>query len=79
MHTAANPRPRSEIPAAEHGVCLLHADYHPMAGPCWGAILDWYADHKHLNDRERFDAYQAEVERRMLDTLVAKTDSNPLG
>lgn len=55
---------------ASHGMCLLHADFHPMSGDCWAACLDWSIQHQHLPEDQRRDLYQAEVERAMLDTLI---------
>jgi hypothetical protein len=54
-------------PAA--AACLLHADFHPMAPECWAATTGWYFAHGHLPDAEQRSAYQAEVERRMLNGL----------
>lgn len=51
-------------------MCLLHGDYHAMIPDCWGAALDWQLAHPHLDGPEGRDAYQAAVERRMLDLLV---------
>ncbi|MET9436968.1 hypothetical protein [Streptomyces sp. NPDC006551] len=56
--------------AATPTVCLLHADIHPMTSECWGATLDWYLAHDHLEDSEARAAYQAAVERKMLDQHV---------
>ena len=51
--------------------CLLHADFHVMESECWGATLDWYTAHQDVPEAQRRDAYQAEVERRMLNALRA--------
>lgn len=53
--------------------CLLHADFHVMSSECWGATLDWMLDHQNIPEAQRRDAYQAQVERQMLDDL------NPAG
>lgn len=52
--------------------CLLHADFHVMAPACWGAVLDWQEEHLDIPEGERRDAYQAAVERRMLNSLRAE-------
>jgi hypothetical protein len=51
-------------------MCLKHADFHVMAGPCWSVTFDWYFAHSHLPQTEARQRYQAEVERAMLDALV---------
>lgn len=51
--------------------CLLHADFHVMAPECWGSVLDWQSAHEGIPEAQRRDAYQAAVERRMLDALRA--------
>ncbi|MGW6569716.1 hypothetical protein [Streptomyces sp. NPDC054975] len=60
---AAAPRLAAFPPAA----CILHGDFHPMASECWGATVDWYFAHDHLDQMAARDAYQAAVERQMLD------------
>ncbi|QGZ53400.1 hypothetical protein GPZ77_34815 (plasmid) [Streptomyces sp. QHH-9511] len=50
--------------------CLLHAEVHPMTSTCWGTTLDWYLLHDHLEQAEARDAYQAAVEREMIDRHV---------
>lgn len=55
--------------------CLLHADFHAMGADCWGATFEFdlkqQESHPELNLQDRRDAYQAAVERRMLDQLRA--------
>lgn len=46
--------------------CLLHADFHVMRPECWGVTLRWGEAHQHVPEGQRRDAYQAEVERRIL-------------
>ena len=53
-----------------YGMCLLHADYHPMDGDCWSTCLDYNLAHQDIPEAARRDMYQAEVERAMLDTLI---------
>jgi hypothetical protein len=50
--------------------CLLHGDFHVMSHECWDVTLDYELDHQHLNPQDRRDAYQAAVERKMLDDLI---------
>jgi hypothetical protein len=54
--------------------CLLHADVHVMEQPCWAATLDWMFANQDIPEDERRAAYQAAVERRILDGL---TDIQP--
>lgn len=49
--------------------CLLHADYHAMAPDCWGVTLDWMFGHEDIPEPQRRDAYQAAVERSILNEL----------
>lgn len=53
--------------------CLLHADVHVMTPECWGATFEFDLEqqeaHPELDLQARRDAYQAAVERRMLDQL----------
>jgi hypothetical protein len=57
----------------QYGMCLLHADYHPMGTRCWAACLDWFLAHRHLPLRERGDWYEHEVEQAMLKAHLLKT------
>ncbi|MFE6126690.1 hypothetical protein ACFQ6Q_00235 [Streptomyces sp. NPDC056437] len=50
--------------------CLLHADIHPMQRDCWGAVFTWQVANDHLEGQDAHDAYQAAVERRMLDQIA---------
>lgn len=52
------------------GMCLLHADYHPMSQDCWSHTMDWYLAHPSLDDTERRALYALEVERAMLDLHI---------
>lgn len=54
---------------SEPTTCLLHADCHVMSEECWGATLKWFFEHDSLSDRDKRNAYQAAVERRMLDAI----------
>lgn len=54
--------------------CLLHADIHVMEQPCWAATFDWMLANEDIPEAERRAAYQAAVERRILDGL---TDTQP--
>lgn len=51
------------------GACLLHHDFHVMAQDCWGATIGWFAEHMEMPDDARRNAYQAAVERGMLNGL----------
>lgn len=51
-------------------MCLLHADYHPMAGDCWVATADFFFEHASLPLEAARDLYQLEVERLMLDKHI---------
>lgn len=62
----APQHPTTSIP----GMCLLHADYHPLTADCWTHMADWFFDHQHLADTDARDWYQADVERAMLDNLL---------
>lgn len=64
--TAAVPAVAADRPTA----CLLHADVHVMARDCWSTTLDWYFTNDHVTGQEARDAYQAAVERKMLDQLT---------
>lgn len=57
--------------------CLLHADIHHMDTTCWDACLDWYSAHQHLSPDQARDAYQDEVERRMLDQFIREHHGHP--
>ena len=62
--------PDNPSPQATYGMCLLHADYHPMGQDCWSACMDWYLAHEHLPEAERRALYALEVERGMLDQHI---------
>jgi hypothetical protein len=62
--------PDNPNPPTAHGMCLLHADYHPMEQTCWAYNLDWYLAHPDLPDAERHHRYALEVERAMLDAHI---------
>ena len=49
--------------------CLLHADFHVMDHRCWTETLLWMGAHEDLSDDEQRAAYQATVERVILDRL----------
>lgn len=57
-------------PAGVHGMCLLHADYHPMDGDCWAATASFYFDHDHLTEQQARDLYALTVEQAMLDAHI---------
>lgn len=71
MPSAPAP-PAAPSPDDVPGMCLLHADFHPMDPGCWSACVDWYFDHQHIPEAAQRDAYAGEVERAMLDELVKK-------
>lgn len=50
--------------------CILHADIHALSSDCNAAAAWWRADRLHIPAADVEDAYQAAVERRMLDHLV---------
>jgi hypothetical protein len=52
------------------GMCLLHADYHPMGQDCWEHTVDWHFAHPHLDAAEQSDLYALAVERAMLDAHI---------
>lgn len=52
------------------GMCLLHADYHPMGEDCWAHCTNWYFAHAHLTDTECRDRYALEVECAMLNKHI---------
>ncbi|MFD5899075.1 hypothetical protein [Streptomyces sp. NPDC060366] len=58
------------IPVQSPTACLLHADVHVMDADCWAAVLNWQAANDHLEPHEAHDAYQAAVERRMLNQVT---------
>jgi hypothetical protein len=61
------------------GYCLLHGDYHPMELDCWETTLDfWFRCQEmspDMNDKEKKDRYDAEVERKMLYDLAIEIAS----
>ncbi|MEU9703075.1 hypothetical protein [Streptomyces sp. NPDC047981] len=67
MRTLTTPSFAPRFAAFPPAACLLHADYHPMTSECWGATVDWYFTHDHLDQAAARDAYLAAVEREMLD------------
>lgn len=58
--------PATQPTPGDLGMCLLHADYHPMGQKCWAVTLDWFLAHHHLPQAERRDWYQLAVEQAML-------------
>lgn len=58
------------VPAVEPTMCLLHADFHVMAGGCWSVTFDWFFAHSHLAEPAARELYQAEVEQAMLDQHI---------
>jgi hypothetical protein len=63
--------PTETITTPQPTMCLLHGDYHVTGRPCWEAITTWYLDRiPHAERQDLDDAYQAEVERKMLDELM---------
>lgn len=81
MLTATPTPPAPRFAAFPPGACILHGDFHPMDSTCWGATTDWYLTHDHLTAAEAHDAYQAAVERAMLDrharAQAANTAADP--
>jgi len=69
MSTIPPPRSHPARPA-EPTTCLLHGDFHVMGHECWDVTLDFELDYQHLAPQDRRDAYQAAVERKMLDNLI---------
>jgi hypothetical protein len=51
-------------------MCLLHGDFHVMDQDCWSVTVDFYVERQHLEQTEAQNAYQAEVERNMLDQVA---------
>lgn len=49
--------------------CLLHADYHVMTPECWTTTLLWVGEHEDMPEAERRSAYQAEIEKAMLEDV----------
>ncbi|MBE4761790.1 hypothetical protein [Streptomyces caniscabiei] len=62
--------PDNPSPQSPYGMCLLHADYHPMEQDCWSRTMDFYFEHPDLTDAERRDRYALEVEQAMLDAHI---------
>ncbi|WP_329468741.1 hypothetical protein [Streptomyces sp. NBC_01431] len=58
------------IPVPLVYACPLHADVRVMSGNCWMATVRWTGTHHHLGELNRRLAYQAAVERQMLDELA---------
>lgn len=65
------PTPMTPSVLGEYGMCLLHADYHPMGADCWASYLDWNLAHHRVPRAERTDRYMDAVERAMLDAHLA--------
>lgn len=53
-----------------HGMCLHHADYHPMRAACWTAAADYYLEHPDIPEAEARARYQHAVEQAMLDQHI---------
>lgn len=49
--------------------CLLHADFHAMTPECWTTTLLWMGEHEDMPEVEQRSAYQAEVEKAMLEDV----------
>lgn len=49
--------------------CLLHADFHVMAPECWTTTLLWMGEHEDMPEAEQRSAYQAEVEKAILEDV----------
>lgn len=62
--------PPSKTPAQVHGMCLRHADYHPMTGDCWSTVADFFFAHQHLPEAEARAAYLLAVEQQMLNQHI---------
>lgn len=69
MATPLAPAP-APLPARVHGMCLLHADFHPMTGTCWTATADFFFGCQDLPEQQARNLYQLEVERAMLDKHI---------
>lgn len=46
--------------------CLLHRDYHVLDQDCWGVVMDWISNHRHVPDDWRNEFYQQAVESAIL-------------
>jgi len=73
------PRPSPASATVVHGMCLLHADYHPMDGRCWKAIADFFFAHAELTEQQARELYLLEVERAMLDNHIRSHVAGPAG
>lgn len=69
MPTTTEPPTAVETPAGPT-MCLLHADFHVMAGKCWSVTFDWFFAHQHLPEPAARELYQGEVEQAMLDQHI---------
>lgn len=69
---AAWPEPPAVVPLL--AACLLHGDFHTLTDRCWAWTVafdvDYCRTHPNADNQERRDAYQAAVERRMLDQHI---------
>lgn len=65
------------MPHLPPSACVLHADIHPMGADCQDAALQWEKGREHLTGADLRDAYEAAVERLILDTLIR--DLAPVG
>ncbi|MFJ3793936.1 hypothetical protein [Kitasatospora sp. NPDC090091] len=57
--------------------CLLHADYHPLADACLGAVAHYILRHPRPFSRAAHDDYQATVERAILDRHIRQHLNHP--
>jgi hypothetical protein len=76
LATFVAPAPPA-TPTRVHGMCLLHADYHPMAADCWETTVEFYFAHDGLPEQEARDCYQAAVEAAILDQHIRRHLASP--
>ncbi|MFJ5294512.1 hypothetical protein [Streptomyces sp. NPDC088348] len=57
--------------------CILHADIHPMDADCQDAAHQWEKGWDHLDGADLHHAYEAAVERLILNALIR--DCAPAG
>jgi hypothetical protein len=72
LREAEPPMPTTDTATdTQPTMCLLHGDFHVTDRACWEATTTWYLDRiPHTDRQELDDAYQAAVERQMLDQLM---------
>ncbi|MFJ3699452.1 hypothetical protein ACIPW9_35910 [Streptomyces sp. NPDC090052] len=58
------------MPHPPHSACILHATIHPVRADCLDAARHWEKDRDHLTGADLHHAYQAAVERLILNTLI---------